>query len=159
MNSTIKPLKFKILRLDKFFALESFERKLLVKTFLLLNLIRFSFLWVNLLTLRKLLAKLINLGLININAPDLSIQKIVWAVDVSTHFSPGGAKCLARALTAQVMMQQHGFDAQLQIGVINDPAKKFQAHAWLEHQGAVVIGQLPELSTYTTLLSPHTTIK
>ncbi len=81
----------------------------------------------------------------------LSINQIVWAIELSTQFSPGGAKCLARALATQTLMQQQGYDSHLRIGVIHQPEEEFQAHAWIEYQGKIVMGMLPDLEKYNTL--------
>ncbi|MCU0565403.1 MAG: lasso peptide biosynthesis B2 protein [Oculatellaceae cyanobacterium Prado106] len=86
-------------------------------------------------------------------APQVSISQIIWGVNVSTRYMPGGAKCLARALTAKVMLNGQGYDPHLRIGVAKSPAGQLEAHAWLEDQGKVLIGNLPDLPRYVTLPS------
>jgi hypothetical protein len=82
-----------------------------------------------------------------------SIQELIWAVEKSTQFTPGGAMCLARALTAKILMKQQGYDAELKIGVTKDPSGAFKAHAWIEYQGEVTIGDLPDLVSFQALPS------
>jgi hypothetical protein len=57
-----------------------------------------------------------------------------------------GARCLARALAGSVLLARHGHSTDLRIGV-RRPDGEFQAHAWLEHGGEVVVGG-PESSGF-----------
>ena len=57
------------------------------------------------------------------------------------------------AYTLNQMMVNRGYAPELQIGVSKTRAKEFAAHAWIEHQGTVLIGDVPELGSYTPLLS------
>ncbi len=138
-------------KIQKFRHLSPSERYLLVKAFLLLNSVRIGFLFLKFPPLQRILGKI---GKTRAHKPSelvISIDQIVWAVDTSTRFSPGGAKCLARALTTQTLMQQQGYNSQLRIGVIHQPTEEFQAHAWIEYQGKIVVGMLPDLEKYNTL--------
>ncbi|NEQ84407.1 MAG: lasso peptide biosynthesis B2 protein, partial [Moorea sp. SIO2I5] len=62
-------------------------------------------------------------------------------------------KCLARALTSYTLMVQYGYVPQLRIGVAKGESGQLEAHAWVENQGLVVIGQLPDLTRFKTLPS------
>lgn len=81
------------------------------------------------------------------------ISHIVWMVNVSSRYTPGGAKCLARALTTQVLLNRQGYLPDLRIGVTKAAAGNLEAHAWVEYQGRVVMGQLNDLSRYLPLPS------
>lgn len=59
------------------------------------------------------------------------------------------ATCLVQALAAQLLLTRHGHMADLQIGV--SQAKGFEAHAWLEFEGRVVLGGVTNLSDYVVL--------
>jgi hypothetical protein len=83
--------------------------------------------------------------------PRASVQQIVWAVQTSARYMPGGAKCLAKALTTQNLMRAYGYVSELKIGVTKSPTGQFEAHAWIEYNGQVVIGQLEHLSQFTPL--------
>ena len=85
-------------------------------------------------------------------SPSQSISHIVWLVNVSSRYTPGGAKCLARALTTQILLTRQGYLPDLRIGVTK-AAGNLEAHAWVEYQGRVVIGQLNDLSRYLPLPS------
>jgi hypothetical protein len=66
---------------------------------------------------------------------------------------PGGAKCLARALTTQVLLNRQGYLPDLRIGVAKATAGQLEAHAWIEYQGQVVMGHLNDLARYLPLPS------
>ncbi len=138
-------------KVQKFLHLPPSERRLLIETFLMLNSIRIGFLFLKFPMLQKLLGKVGQSRPRQLVKPAVSIDRLIWAVDVSTQLSPGGAKCLARALTVQALMQRQGYEPQLQIGVIKSPGAEFQAHAWLEYQGKIVIGELPDMEKYSEL--------
>jgi hypothetical protein len=80
----------------------------------------------------------------------ISIERVVWAVNVVSRYMPGGVKCLARALATQRLLAQQGYFTQLRIGVKNLKGK-LEAHAWVENNGEVVIGEVPNLSEFTAL--------
>ena len=123
---------------------------LLFVTFLLLGAIRLG-LW--LLEFRILLKVLNKLSTIKFPFPYTSLRKIIWAVNVATRYSPGGAKCLARALTTQILMNRSGYIPELCIGVAKSESGELEAHAWIKCQGYVVVGHLPDLPRYIQLPS------
>lgn len=77
-----------------------------------------------------------------------SPRLILWAVDRAAWFLPGTSTCLHRALTARILLAQQGWDAELHIGGRHDTEGVFEAHAWLEYEGHVILGSLPALDTY-----------
>lgn len=79
-----------------------------------------------------------------------SRERIVWAVMAAANLVPGGSNCLVRALAAEVMLGRYGYPAELRFGVASPAAGGFKAHAWLESDGAVVIGDF-ELENYVPL--------
>lgn len=123
------------------------DRYLLIKTLILLGFVNLGLWLLPFSTLRRILDWI---GKPNPRASRTPVHKIIRAVDVSTNFIPG-AKCLARALTCQVLMNQRGDSPELRIGVAKDEEGKLKAHAWIEDQGKVVIGYLNNLSSYTPL--------
>jgi hypothetical protein len=83
----------------------------------------------------------------------IALSKIVWAVEISSHYTPGGAKCLARALTTKVLLSRQGDAPDLRIGVSKGANGNLEAHAWIENQGQVVMGNLHDLARYIPLPS------
>ena len=86
-----------------------------------------------------------------------TLQGLIWAVLTSSRFTPGGAKCLARALTMQVLMQQQGYPSEICIGVSKRDRTTLEAHAWVESQGEVIMGWLPDLDRYHRLNNQNLT--
>jgi hypothetical protein len=64
---------------------------------------------------------------------------------------PGTVKCLARALTVKVLLARSNCDSKLIIGVAKNPLQQLEAHAWVEVQERVVIGQIHDLDRFTPL--------
>jgi hypothetical protein len=139
-------------KIQKFLFLNRTNRYLLIETFLLLNFVRVGFLFLKFPTIQQILTRFGQSRPDKSKYPVISIERIVWCVEVSTQLSPGGAKCLARALTVHALMQRQGYAPKLQIGVLTRPPEKFEAHAWIEYQGKVVIGgDLPNLDKCSVL--------
>jgi len=67
-----------------------------------------------------------------------SIEDICKAVVIAAEYVPG-ATCLVRCLVARDMLARYGFTAQIRIGVLKD-SSNFQAHAWLEKNGSILVG-------------------
>ncbi len=73
-----------------------------------------------------------------------SLARLVWAVEVTVRYL--GGSCLTRALALQWMLSRQGVPTRLWIGVKGGAAsgvaktKPFAAHAWLEHEGKLLIG-------------------
>ncbi|MGJ5675501.1 MAG: lasso peptide biosynthesis B2 protein [Nostochopsis sp.] len=138
-------------RLRKFLNLTNSDRQLLISTFILLGLVRLG-LW--LLPFQRLRKLLFAISQVRVNAQQIDrtdLNKIVGAVNLSSRYMPGNVKCLARALTTQVLMTQHGYSPELRIGVAKKEGGKLEAHAWVENQGQVVMGYLRDLSNFTPL--------
>ncbi|MBW4616713.1 MAG: lasso peptide biosynthesis B2 protein [Desmonostoc vinosum HA7617-LM4] len=137
----------------KFIVLDYQTKKLLINTFMLLVLVRIGLWLLPFKTVQQLLSNLNHTKPKFREKYHISIDKIVWAVEVSSHYMPGGVKCLARALTGQVFMSRHGYTSNLCIGVAKSEAGELKAHAWLENQGQVVIGNVADLSHFSQMAS------
>jgi hypothetical protein len=75
--------------------------------------------------------------------------------DVTTAISAvgrriGGTTCLTEAAVAYTMLRRHGHDPRLRIGVRRGDSA-LDAHAWVECDGTVVMGELPEMTGYAML--------
>ena len=79
-----------------------------------------------------------------------SVERLLRIVTiVSEHLR--GSKCLDRALAAKVLLSRRGRPVDLRIGVVLGEDRELTAHAWLEADGTVVIGQGESLDRYTPL--------
>ena len=136
-------------RLGRFYRLPASERWLLAKAALLLGAIRVGLWLFPFRTLRSLLdraAVFHRAGETDCQSTDV----VVWAIEVAAKYMPAFDTCLTKALAAQVLLSRRGCPALLRIGVVKSAEGKFEAHAWVESDGRVVIGGY-ELERYTPL--------
>ena len=137
-------------RIQNFFSLQRIERILLLQSFLLVGLIRVGLWVISLPSLLKILATFYHHPFSNDHSRN-SLSSIAWAVTVSSRYIPR-ATCLVQGLTTQVLLAYEGIPSDLCIGVAKDNPASFEAHAWVEVEGQVVIGG-PQLHRYTRLTS------
>ena len=157
-------------RMWKFLNLSATDRRLLVSAAVLLGAVRLGLWLLPFQTLRRLLTKMTrhataqqahpsrtaSIASIATEVPNATTRtthvattqqtrdylpdRIVWAVVVASRYVPKST-CLTQALTAQVLLAQRGFPAQLHIGVAKQGEDKpLEAHAWVESEGRIVIG-------------------
>ncbi len=83
-------------------------------------------------------------------ASDPAVARAVRrAVDRAARTIPGSA-CLARALTAELLLRRSGQSVRVTIGVAPD-GTPLDAHAWVESAGILVTGDREDLGSYRTL--------
>lgn len=137
----------------KFLNLTEQDRQLLLKSFILLGLIRLGLWLLPFGTLRQCLNNRLQLFSQSPKITFTELDKVSWAIDVSSRYWFGEVKCLAKALTTQILMSSYGYCPQLQIGVAKSKQGNLEAHAWVENEGKVVVGHLPNLSHFIPLTS------
>jgi hypothetical protein len=125
--------------LARFVALPAAERRLIVAAVGLLTTIRLG-LWV--LPFRWVHGAVRPLG--SHARPPLRragpyLERVVWAVAMADRIVPR-TTCLVRALAAQALLARRGHASQLRLGVTRGSGRAFEAHAWLERDGRVLIG-------------------
>lgn len=81
--------------------------------------------------------------------PAARIAEIVSAVRAVSRFVPA-ASCLTQALAARRLLEAAGQASELKFGVIKN-SEKFEAHAWVEVGGRIVIGRLPHQRQFVVL--------
>jgi len=125
-------------RLASFVALPSAEQRLIVAAAVLLAGIRIG-LWV--LPFRSVRGAVRRLGNRPRSRSDSGppVERIVWAVGAADRLVPR-TTCLVRALAAQALLERRGYASQLRFGVAGGAGRAFEAHAWLERDGRVLIG-------------------
>ena len=81
---------------------------------------------------------------------------IGWAARVMASRLPGKNTCLVQAVAVHAMLRRRGYTSTLRIGVSGkDPGGFIKAHAWVECQGRVVVGDLEDLTAYSVLSAPN----
>jgi hypothetical protein len=125
--------------LTRFVALPAAERRLIVAAAALLAAIRVG-LWV--LPFRWVRRAIPTLGrdaqLPGRQRPPYP-ERVVWAVGVADRVVPR-TTCLVRALAAQALLARYGHASELRLGVAGGSGRAFEAHAWLERRGRVLLG-------------------
>lgn len=81
------------------------------------------------------------------------LDRMVWAVDVMGNRLFPRNPCLTQALLVQVLFRRAGRPAELRIGVRREGGPKLEAHAWVESDGAIVIGESEASRGYVALPS------
>jgi hypothetical protein len=71
----------------------------------------------------------------------IAADRVAWAVEAASRRMPR-ATCLCRALTLQRLLTKYRHSSEIRIGVEKNDGR-FGAHAWLIHDGRVLIGALP----------------
>ena len=116
-----------------FISLKLDEKRLILQTFFLNYYIRLI-LWIYSFQRVQKIAK--NKGK-HSKHDSISVSRLMWAVNASSHYV-FRSTCLTKALTAQILLEQYGYESTLKVGVFRD--EEFEAHAWVEHEGEVVMG-------------------
>lgn len=81
----------------------------------------------------------------------VAVDRVLELLDVAARRTPGATTCLARAVAARWLLAGQGVDAGVRIGVARrGPA--LAAHAWLEHDGAVLGCGVHERDGYEVLV-------
>jgi hypothetical protein len=72
---------------------------------------------------------------------------------ISRVLAPLRINCLPQALVGHRLLRQQGFDVHLKIGVLKNHGDQISAHAWLEYQGQVILGDLKGLEQFAVFPS------
>lgn len=69
---------------------------------------------------------------------NIKVEHVRWALNTVSIYLPGST-CLTLALTGYKLLAKN--DSQVKIGVGKGSKGEFEAHAWLEYDDQVVIGE------------------
>lgn len=79
-----------------------------------------------------------------------TLRQIIWAAQSAARFVPG-ATCLVQSLSVLRLAISAGYPVTLKIGTAKEIDGTLKAHAWVEHQGEIILGAAEE-NLYTPLL-------
>jgi len=68
------------------------------------------------------------------------VERVKWAVEIASRYTPWKSNCLPQAITGKRMLQRRGLRSTLYLGLTRDPAGKVTAHAWLRCGNVYVTG-------------------
>jgi hypothetical protein len=129
--------------------LQPVERALVWRVVFLVAAVRIALWVVPFQRLRRFIATIENLPF---SVPaDMPVSRLVWAVQAASRRIPA-ASCLTQSIALQCLMTHAGRSSQIHIGVTKDQEKGFQAHAWVEYEGAILLSDAAEANRYVKLL-------
>ena len=136
-------------RIRQFGALPARKRRLLLRAVALVAVVRLAlwtlpFRWVRSIAGRK--------RAVSLKLAGFDVKHVTWAVRAAAQRIPR-ASCLTQAISLQYLMILAGRDAEVHIGVAKDAARGFEAHAWVEHDGAILLGDDGDLGRYAPMLA------
>ncbi len=82
----------------------------------------------------------------------IRVSRMAWAVQAAGRRIPS-ASCLTRALVMERLLLRAGRSPVIYIGVSKDAERGFESHAWVEHEGAVVLGDDGQLNRFVPMLA------
>lgn len=71
--------------------------------------------------------------------PGVSPARVRYCVELASRFHPLHPTCLKKALVLYAMLTRRGVNARVIVGAAKSDSK-LDAHAWIEHQGQVILG-------------------
>lgn len=140
-------------KLLKFRKLNSSGKRLFVQAYFSMMLIRLGLLLLPFSKLQGLIKEISQRKMLFPTTRPITAWQVALAVHRSSKYSPGEVKCLARALTTAFLMSRYGLSYKMNIGVARGEQNNFEAHAWVESDGQVIVGNLPDLSRYAAMSS------
>jgi len=136
-------------RLAKFFRLSFSDQRLLMRAALAVVSAKLAISTLRLPAARAALMRLERLGWV---VRPARAARIVWAVETAGGAIPGMKNCLVQAVAAEAMLIRAGHPCELRIGAAKKGSRELIAHAWLESEGRVLIGDF-ELDRYAPLMA------
>jgi hypothetical protein len=131
-------------------ALPAADRRLLAETALLMLRVRAGLRLTSFAALRKRLDA--TGGAATRRASPQTPETVAWAVAAIARRLPG-TTCLVQSLAAHALLLRRGYRPRLRIGVRGreGAAVPLDAHAWVECDGRVVVGDVDDLAAYDRL--------
>jgi hypothetical protein len=125
----------------KWARLPPWERRLLVQAWAALHVI-YAALWIVPFETVRAACQRIRVGPRPLPscAPSVPAASLAWLVNAASRYSLAKPSCLHDALALSWLMSKHGIPSTLQIGVMRS-AGDLAAHAWIEHNGQIILGQ------------------
>lgn len=139
--------------LSKFLRIRRSDRTLLIRTIVLIGIVRVGLWLLPFRVIGRFAAWLATKSTPSQDRESGSVPRVIWAVQNASRCIPA-ATCLTQALVTKILLQRYGYPAVVRIGVTRGATGKFLAHAWVETNGNVVLGgTVISLKQYTALAS------
>ena len=136
--------------LDKLRALSFFEVLMLVVSVLTLPVVSLLLKLRGFRKTERIMALLSRLGMRSEASP-VRVGQAARMVSIAAVQGPYKARCLEQALTVWWMLGLMGIRSTIRLGIYKS-GEAVEAHAWVLHEGKIVIGQMNEQKAFTPLL-------
>ena len=136
--------------LDKLRALSFFEVLTLVVSVLTLPVVSLLLKLRGFRKTERIMALLSRLGMRSEASP-VRVDQAARMVSIAAVQGPYKARCLEQALTVWWMLGLMGIRSTIRLGIYKS-GEAVEAHAWVLHEGKIVIGQMNEQKAFTPLL-------
>jgi hypothetical protein len=140
-----RPLRTLTVNGKRFLELSAADRWLLVQAACILATVKLALRCLPLRVTRRALAYL---GRKPASTPPEVQERAIRAVSTASGLVPGGGNCFARALTLQTLLARRGVATEVHIGFARAQGGAVEGHAWLTHEGHVIMGNLDDLERF-----------
>jgi hypothetical protein len=79
------------------------------------------------------------------------LQRVCWIISAVARRFPIQTTCLIESFTVNAMLRRRGYCSEVRFGVRPPDAHTLAAHAWVEHDGTIVFGDIHNLDEYSVL--------
>jgi hypothetical protein len=141
--------KYMLHRLRKFLRLPVQERRLLARVVLLLSITRAGLVVVGYGRARKLFSRFLKPPYRRPKPPFGNVDQVVDVVKIGARFVLGDKPCLSQAMVTQFLLSRRSILSVIRIGVVRSEGGRLEAHAWIEHEGRILIGETSRLERYS----------
>ena len=129
-----------IRRLRRLQTFSSSDLRLIIESAIALAAIRVAFFFFSFHTLLGLLDAISESTATRTRLASGRPERVAWAVDLVSRQVRSTENCLIRALAVRALLKRRLHPTELRFGVAPSSEGGFAAHAWVESDGAVVIG-------------------
>jgi len=144
-----------MVKLHKFIDLSWTDRFYLARVAILVGLIRVGLILLPFKTLKRAIDRTSGRRLGKDSEVSTEfVDRVVWAVRAVARNTLGDKPCLVQALATKWLLGRAGSDSTLRIGVRKGAGEELLAHAWLIHDGDIVIGGRSSTNKYVSFDSP-----
>ena len=136
----------------RFLRLSRSDQRLTVRIVLLLAAIRLGLWLLPFSTLRRLLRTSLPAAACQPALVAVPVERLARLVHGCSRVVPG-ATCLTQSLAVQFLLERAGHTSVIRIGVARSSVRGFEAHAWVDCHGQVLLDHPADIARYTVLAS------
>ncbi len=135
--------------LFKFLQLPKERKSLIIKAIVLLLAIKLGCYFLSFKTICRIIQK----KTVTKSKTDIKTLKhdVIWSIEAASNHLPFTKTCLIKALAAQILLSNYGYQSNIKIGITKSKNDLLDAHAWIESSGDIIMGNTDKLSEYKEL--------